>query len=68
MIRGIKKLAFYLVVFVAIKLAATWIIQSSDSLSLILRKDYDPSLIFYTESDEALKAEKEVSNRVSAIQ
>ncbi len=65
MISSLKKIGILVVAVVVLKFAATRIAESSPYFDRVVRDGLDPSQMFYTESKEALKAEKEIRRRVS---
>lgn len=67
MIKGLKKIAFLIAVIFLMRMAVIRVINWSDHLLQVVEKDFDPSIIFYTESKDVLKAEKSIGRRIERI-
>ncbi len=65
------KLSIFLTALVILQLGIVQMSRQVDAIraqtALIIEKNIDPSALFYTESDLALNAEKEVRHRISGL-
>lgn len=67
MIRIVKRLAFWVLAVCMLRLVAVYVTDTSAYFIQVMNKDLDPSLIFYTESEEALEAGKTMGDKTSNI-
>ncbi|XOV93018.1 MAG: hypothetical protein ACFHWX_22820 [Bacteroidota bacterium] len=63
----IRKLGFWLLAVVLLRALAVYVTDSSAYFTRIMDEELDPSLMYYTESKEALNAEKIVRHKTRNI-
>ena len=67
MINLLKKIVLAIGALLIMRILAIWVIMSSGHLSEVVERDFDPSIMFYTESEEVLKAEKHIESTITEI-
>ncbi len=67
MIRGFKQVAMLIALIFVARIFALWVTVHSSHLHQVVEREFDPAIMFYTESDDVLKAEKQVNRQIKEI-